>query len=223
MLCPHCGIGIRLHLSETSTVYWVEHEVHKQYGFDIAHGFCPECEKLIVLRRYGKFWQHDNESRELYPEKEEILYPARRSKPIDPAVPPRYKTDFLEALAVLDVSAKASAAISRRLLQDILENHFGLKAKGLAAEIDLFLEIRGVPGLLAEQVDAVRNVGNLASHPWKDTRTGEVMDVEPGEAEWLIGTLEALLEFAFVQPRRVEELRNRLNAKLDAAGKPPLK
>jgi hypothetical protein len=172
-------------------------------------------------------WQHsddDDGSRELHPENEEVIFPlGRRRKPIEPEVPDRYKNEFLEALAVLDISAKASAAISRRLLQDIIQNHYRLKAGSLAAEIDQFLALPDLPSALVGQVDAVRIVGNFAAHPLKETNTGAVMDVEPGEAEWLIGTLEALFDFAFVQPKRLEEMRNKLNAKLAAAGKPPMK
>ncbi|MDT3778428.1 DUF4145 domain-containing protein [Nitrospira sp. MA-1] len=227
MLCPHCETGIKLDFSGTSNVYPAEHKAKKQWGFDLAHGFCPQCEQLIVLRRYGTYWQHDDEfesSRELFSESEEILYPVvRRSKPVDPEVPERFKNEYVEACAVQEISPKASAALSRRLLQDILHNHFNLKARSLDKEIDLFLELPGVPQALSSQVDAVRNIGNFAAHPLKDSSTGEIIDVEPGEAEWLIGTIEAMFDFVFVQPKRLEELRKRLNVKLAAAGKPPMK
>jgi hypothetical protein len=227
MICPHCYIGIRFEISGSSIVYTLEHPVHKQYGFDIAHGFCPECKELIVVRRFGQYWQqgyNDDVSRELSHEREEIIFPpVKRSKAVDSSVPARYKSDFLESYAVLDVSPKASAAISRRLLQDILENHFNLKASNLASEIDLFLKLSGIPSCLAGQVDAVRIIGNFAAHPLKNTNTGEVIDVEPGEAEWLLETLETLFDYAFVQPKRMEKQRNKLNSKLNAAGKPPMK
>jgi hypothetical protein len=45
---------------------------------------------------------------------------------------------------------------------------------------------------LASAVDAVRNVGNFAAHPIKSKSTGDVLDVEPGEAEWLLDALERL-------------------------------
>ncbi len=227
MICPNCSVGVRFDPTSSSPVYATEHETHKQYGYDVAHGFCPECRQLIVLLRYGQYFQHDfneDSSRELSPDREEIIYPKpRRGRTVEPEVPERYRSDFLEATAVLTASAKACAAIGRRLLQDIIQNQFKFRRGSLAAEIDAFLQVPGLPTYLKEQVDAVRVIGNFAAHPLKDTNSGEVIDVEPGEAEWLLGTIEALFDFAFVQPKRVDELRTRLNAKLAAAGKPALK
>ena len=49
------------------------------------------------------------------------------------------------------------------------------------------------------------------------------LDVEEGEAEWLIETLETLFDFAFIQPERLKRQKAALNAKLHEAGKPPMK
>ncbi len=40
------------------------------------------------------------------------------------------------------------------------------------------------------RIDAVRVIGNFAAHPIKSKSTGEIVDVEPGEAEWNLNTLE---------------------------------
>ena len=76
---------------------------------------------------------------------------------------------------------------------------------------------------MTDAVDAIRNVGNFAAHPLKDTNTGQIVDVEPGEAEWLLEVLEALFDFTFVQPKRLDERKKKLNEKLQALGKPPMK
>ncbi len=226
MICPNCALGVRLPISGSSEVYHDEHASVKQWGYDIAHGFCPECDQLIVLIRRGTYWEHDDAGetlRELYPKEEEIIYPKRRGKPLSSDVPVRYRKDFNEAFACLDVSPKASAALSRRILQDVLENHCDISKGNLASQIEAFIARPDVPPYLSEQVDAVRNIGNIAAHALKSTRTGEVLNVEPGEAEWLMGTLEALFDFAFIQPERLKRQRAQLNQKLSEAGKPPLK
>ena len=66
-------------------------------------------------------------------------------------------------------------------------------------------------------------VAHFAVHPVKSKHTGEVIEVEPGEAEWTLDTLEGLFDFYFVQPAKLEKKRDALNKKLEAAGKPPLK
>ncbi len=76
---------------------------------------------------------------------------------------------------------------------------------------------------LSEAVDAVRNVGNFAAHPLKDTNTGEIVEVEEGEAEWLLDVIDALFGFTFVQPKRLEKRKKELNEKLSNLGKPPMK
>jgi hypothetical protein len=76
---------------------------------------------------------------------------------------------------------------------------------------------------LAGSIDAVRNIGNFAAHPMKSEHTGEILDVEPGEAEWNLEVLESLFDFYFVQPSVLKAKRAALDAKLSEARKPPMK
>ncbi len=66
----------------------------------------------------------------------------------------------------------------------------------------------------------VRNVGNFAAHPMKDTNSGAILPVEDHEAEWNLDVLEGLFDFYYVQPEKNRIRRAALNAKLQAAGKP---
>ncbi len=85
------------------------------------------------------------------------------------------------------------------------------------------LDSKQLPGYLAEDLDAIRNVGNFAAHPLKSTNSGQIVDVEPQEAEWILNLLEHLFDFYFVQPARAQVKRDALNAKLQDLGKPPMK
>ena len=97
----------------------------------------------------------------------------------------------------------------------------GVKEKDLSKQIG---EVLGdLPGHIADQLDAVRNVGNFAAHPIKSTSTGEIVRVEPHEAEWNLDVLEMLFSFYYVQPKEIAAKRAALDAKLADAGKPPLK
>ena len=97
------------------------------------------------------------------------------------------------------------------------------KAKDLAPQIQEVLDSGKLPSHLADTIDGVRVIGNFAAHPIKSTHTGEVIEVELGEAEWLLDTLEGCFDFYFVQPAKLEKTRDALNKKLKEAGKPPLK
>lgn len=223
MICPKCNLGIRFEVSTSSPVYNEEHPSIKQYGFDVANGFCPECNQFVVLLRHGRYWSHDfndDGSRELTEIlSQQVIFPRTSLKKVEPEVPDSYRREFQEAYSVLQVSPRASAAMSRRLLQTILREKFGIQKRSLADEIDEFLSIPGIPSYLSQEIDAIRNVGNFASHPIKNTQTGEIVEVEPGEAEWLIDVLDALFDFAFIQPARMAKRRDQLNEKLIAAGK----
>jgi hypothetical protein len=86
-------------------------------------------------------------------------------------------------------------------LQHLLREELKILHKTLDKEIAEFISRTGIPTPLAEAVDAIRVVGNFAAHPTKNTSTGEVLDVEPGEANWLVDVLESLFDFLFVQPK----------------------
>ena len=144
-------------------------------------------------------------------------------EPLSPDVPDTIKKDYLEACLVLNDSPKASAALSRRCLQHLLREKAGIKRGNLADEIQQVLDAKILPPQLAEDIDGVRNVGNFAAHPEKSTKTGEIIDVEPGEAEWLLTTLEGLFDFFYVQPAAHQRRRDAVNAKLKEAGKAPMK
>jgi hypothetical protein len=143
--------------------------------------------------------------------------------PIPPEVPENLAKDYIESCLVLADSPKASAALSRRCLQSLLRDYATVKPSDLSKEID---EVRAkgvLPSHLSESIDAVRNIGNFAAHPAKDKTTGEIVEVEAGEAEWNLDVLEGLFDFYFVQPAATKAKRDALNLKLQAAGKPPLK
>jgi hypothetical protein len=76
---------------------------------------------------------------------------------------------------------------------------------------------------LMDSLDALRNIGAFAAHPIKSHSTGEIIDVELGEAEWNLDVLESVFDFYFTQPAILQKKRNSLDAKLKDAGKPEMK
>jgi hypothetical protein len=108
-------------------------------------------------------------------------------------------------------------------LQHLLRTAAGVKRSDLVKEIQEVLDGGQLPSWLAEDLDAVRNIGNFAAHPVKSTTTGTVVAVKPDEAEWALNVLESLFDFYFVGPAKAKAKRDALNAKLNDAGKPPMK
>ena len=225
MLCPWCAKEIHFnHAKPPSGVLTIEpsHDERHEFG----GGVCPACNGVFVTHYSANRDPNDRHpfnprwgpSRFLG-----CVYPkggARR--PLPPEIPNEYRPDYDEACAVLCISPKASAALSRRLLQAILHERFNMNKPNLQQEIQEFIKTLSPPTHLAQQLDAVRVIGNFAAHPMKDTNTGVIADVEEGEAELLLQTLEIMFDYAFVQPAKWSAAKTAINAKLRAVGKPEI-
>lgn len=144
-------------------------------------------------------------------------------QPVPLEVPTEFSQDYTEACIVLNDSPKASSALIRRCLQHLLREKAGVKKGDLGSEIQQIIESGKLPSHISDSIDAIRNIGNYAAHPMKSKTTGEIVEVEPGEAEWNLDVIEMLFDFFFVQPEKTKQKRDALNKKLDDIGKPNLK
>ncbi|MFC0574551.1 DUF4145 domain-containing protein [Paraburkholderia solisilvae] len=152
-----------------------------------------------------------------------LAYPRKGTRPKPPnEVPVDIAEDYIEASLVIDDSPKASAALSRRCLQSVLREQ-GFTQKDLAPAIQAALDAGTLPSAIADNLDAIRNIGNFAAHPMKNTNTGEILPVEAHEVEWNLDVLDELFNHYYFQPAKAKKRRVALNEKLASAGKPPMK
>lgn len=211
MKCPHCLNSYHPQINHFDIGR------DKDENWRLFWQTCPSCRKFIIHLAH------------LYPDgtttkNSFLVYPKAISRsPVPNDVPDKFAEDYKEACLVISDSPKASAALSRRCLQNILREKAKVKPQDLSKEIDEVLSSKQLPSYLSEGIDAVRIIGNFAAHPIKSTSTGEIVDVEPGEAEWLLDILEGLFDFYFIQPAELQRKREALNKKLANAGKPSMK
>lgn len=209
MKCPHCT----QHFHEN----WDGKSI---YRFDQVTGWryfitlCPACNELII--------QLQNPAKE-----RSLIYPAGANRgPVPPHVPANIASDYIDACNVLPISAKASAALARRCLQNILRSH-GYKNSDLAKEIEMLLgekdATKAIPQTLRITIDGIRNFGNFSAHPITDVTTLQIIDVEEHEAEWCLEILEESFQHFYERPAEALARKAALDAKLAAAGKPPSK
>jgi Domain of unknown function (DUF4145) len=212
MKCPHCLDSI--HVNWTNTGSLIQDSDGSHWGIRSTN--CPACGKAIIMLVNYRGNADERAERLVLPKA-----PARA--PLSPDIPPEFSNNYTEACLVLADSPKASAALSRRCLQHLLREKAEVAPSDLYNEIQQVLDLKALPKYLAEAIDAVRIIGNFAAHPIKSKSTGEIVDVEDGEAEWLLDTLEGLFDFYFVQPLLLQKKKDALNQKLAEVGKPPLK
>jgi hypothetical protein len=183
---------------------------------------CPDCEREIL--QMGK---HVVRGPSIQIEDWIQVYPSGSSRgSVPPEVPKETASDYTEAANVLDISPKASAALSRRCLQAVL-TEAGYKQKDLSKQIDAVLaETDGrktLPSGIHMIVDAVRNFGNFAAHVITDQTTLQIIDVAPAEAAFCLDVLDSLFDHYYVKPAQAKALKAALDLKLASASKPPAK
>jgi hypothetical protein len=224
MKCPHCLVDF----NEEQT-WWsvaVGRDVDGEWILNRKR--CPTCDHFILVFETGP--PHQGIAEGLVRARLTNVSNTRRAwpkgiarAPVPPEVPPEIATDYKEACLVLVDSPKASAALSRRCLQNLLRSAAGVKPGDLADEIQQVIDSGKLISTIADSIDAVRVIGNFAAHPIKSKATSQIVDVEPHEAEWNLGVLESLFDFYYVLPARERARRDALNKKLQEMGKPPLK
>lgn len=187
---------------------------------------CPACHKATIEALWNTTLANTVAaivSGESTSQRKVQFWPKQTRARLPPEVPAEYADDYNEACLVLADSPKASAALGRRCLQHLIRKKAGIKKNDLASEIQELLNTGALPAHIAENVDAIRQFGNFAAHPIEDQQTGAIVPVQPAEAEWTLDVLEQLFDFYFVQPAQDAQKRAALNAKLQAAGKRPMK
>lgn len=208
MICPHCSTGVRFNWYVTKPM---QRSPDNKIGIEIYYGDCPNCQKLVIGIQKGTLvsdpYTYDYKISKM--EWNEVVYPKSNDFKNSNEIPIQYSQDYEEAIKVLSASPKASAALTRRLLQNILREEFNISEKSLAKEIEIFTNKTDIPSHITDAVDAVRQIGNIAAHPSKDLSTGEIVPVENGEEEWLIEVIEQLsILFLFNQKNWKKENKN---------------
>jgi hypothetical protein len=226
MTCPHCLVDFH----EDQTRWSVSIGTDSQGSWILQRRLCPACNRFVVSFQRGRdsaghpSGQGVANAQLSIVEQTFMVWPKGPARaPIPVEVPAAIVEDYREACLVLHDSPKASAALSRRCLQNLLRHAGGVKPGDLSGEIQQVLDGGKLPTAIADNIDAVRNIGNFAAHPNKSNSTGEVLPVEPQEAEWNLDVLESLFDFYFVQPARAKAKKDALNKKLADANKPPMK
>ncbi len=218
MVCPHCRTAFFNH----PQLHYLLRDADSNWG--VSYQACPECKKVIISLVHANQVKHYSDGGMSFVDQESfIAYPKASARPAPPPdVPREFAEDYSEAALVLQDSPKASAALSRRCLQNILQNNLGIKGNNLSDEIEKAINGKMLPSQLGAQLHCVREIGNFAAHPLKDASSGQIMPVAEGEAEWNLIVLDGLFDFLFVAPAAAQKRKDDFNKKVIAANRKPI-
>lgn len=130
------------------------------------------------------------------------LVPQSAAKVFPDYIPLAIRQDYEESCSIVLLSAKASATLSRRCLQGMIRDFYGISKRTLALEIDAIKD--KVDPLTWKSIEAIRKVGNIGAHMEKDIDI--IIEVEPDEAKLLIQLIELLMKEWYIH-RHERELQ----------------
>lgn len=121
-------------------------------------------------------------------------------------IPEAIRNDYEEACAIVYLSPKSSATLSRRCLQAMIRDFWDIKEPTLYKEIS---QLQGkVPATQWQVIDALRQIGNIGAHPEADVN--QIIDIEPEDATKLISIIELLLKQWYINQHEEQELYNQI-------------
>jgi hypothetical protein len=129
------------------------------------------------------------------------LVPPSSAKVFPDYIPQPITDDYTEACLISDLSPKASATLSRRCLQGMIRDYWKVTKPRLVDEIEGIKD--KVDGSTWAAIDAVRKIGNIGAHMESDINV--IVDVDPKEAQLLIGLIEMLVKDWYIARRDREE------------------
>ena len=181
-----------------------------------------QCRELVLMHRVGTI-RVRGQGRAVVDSID--AQPARRwlprsvPRPVPASVPIFIADDYLISGRGHADQPKGKRCTSRRCLQNTIPETKGSKKGSLEQEIDEVIAKGMVSSALGEQLDAVRQIGNFAAHPLS-TSTGDIVAIEPGEAERNLDVLDGLFEDGFCDLQTSLPGRPCRSEPTDA-GKPP--
>ena len=154
---------------------------------------CPLCDKIDLSYRLRANGNNDLEGKigNEYFKFSDIKY-----------IPEQIIEDYKEAAIIVNLSPKASATLSRRCLQGIIRDFWGIKnKKSLMQEIDSIPQ-NEISEKERDALHALRSIGNIGAHPEK---TNAIVDIEENEAKKMLKLVEFFIENWYVR-RHEQEL-----------------
>jgi len=213
-ICPHCERAVTIsdeRITNDRHTLWIENAAGRR-SLVTTFIVCPnqECRRFTLTATLHESAHAPGGERLGKKLEEWNLIPTSKAKTFPTYIPQAILDDYREACFIRDLSPKASATLARRCLQGILRDFWKVKPGRLVDEIEQIKD--KVDPLTWDAIQAVRHIGNIGAHMEKDINV--IVDVDPDEAELLIGLVETLLREWYIAR---EERQKRMGAIVAAA------
>lgn len=203
--CPYCNMIMSLSNTSTKTQYpsfdnkdgyylvaQTQQNIDKSC-LQIDFYKCPNC---------GQYTIHATGIGTAVSDVNVPIRPISSAKQFPKYIPAAIRQDYEEACAIMFLSPKASATLSRRCLQGMIRDFWGITKSTLNKEID---ELKNkIPADLWSSIDALRQLGNIGAHMEKDTNV--IVDIDPNEANSLIQLIELLMKEWYINREERKKL-----------------
>lgn len=205
-LCPYCSATIALP-NGTYAEYNVSFDSSIGMYTDRSPGqptTSESCIKLIFYRcpNCGQYTIRVQGIGDKVRDVNTLIRPCSLAKHFPEYIPEAIRKDYEEAYAIVTLSPKASATLSRRCLQGMIRDFWGITKQNLYTEIN---ELKDkIPADLWTSIDALRQLGNIGAHMEKDTNV--IVDIDPNEAESLIKLIELLIKEWYISREERKKL-----------------
>lgn len=203
--CPFCDKGsiVTEENSYQASVWFNKDNAHGHRVIFVSFIVCPnpKCREFTLAQTMFEYRKEGTNTTMGKRLNSWSLIPASSAKAFPNYVPKPILDDYVEACAIVDLSPKASATLSRRCLQGMIRDFWNIQKDRL---IDEIVELKNrVDALTWSAIDAVRSVGNIGAHMEKDINV--IVDVDPDEAAKLIGLIELLMRDWYILKHQRQE------------------
>lgn len=196
--CPFCRHDIALiHGNTYREIGITKNNINTRFNppalgqICVKYYFCPHCGEISI--DIDVEWDQSIGTVHLRPQSFAKKYPEY--------IPLVIRQDYEEACAIVALSPKASATLSRRCLQGMIRDFWGISRSRLVDEINDLQD--KIPAAQWRVIDGVRRIGNIGAHMEKDINL--IVDIDPDEAKKLIKLIELLMEQWYID-RHEQEL-----------------
>ena len=219
MKCPYCATTVHMNWSETALENIHPEESYLKDGYAIQYGFCPECCNLVIQLQHGmSLGWNENGCWIDQIDEEQLIYPRyATARKLHEFIPHQYAELFRESEEVNNISPRASATLSRYLLQMLLHEELHIHKRNLEEELKELEGMNNVPSKLVSMLQIMRKIANFGAHPKKSTNSNEIVEVEEGESAIMLDLLEEVFDYIFVKPKQQEDFLKTIQEKYGIA------